>query len=82
LACAHHSSFETTARSAAGLAPTPVRSVFQRVRDRLRTWLERDRQRRALAELSDHLLRDIGVTRAEAMREAAKPFWVSETKHD
>jgi len=37
----------------------------------------RARQRRELAALAEceHLLRDIGVTRAEAMREAGKPFW-------
>jgi uncharacterized protein YjiS (DUF1127 family) len=38
-------------------------------------WLERSRQRRALAELDERLLRDIGVTSAQARREAAKPFW-------
>jgi uncharacterized protein YjiS (DUF1127 family) len=38
-------------------------------------WLERARQRRQLAELSDHMLRDIGLTRADAWAEAEKPFW-------
>jgi uncharacterized protein YjiS (DUF1127 family) len=38
-------------------------------------WTERARQRRALGELSDHMLRDIGVTRADAWAEADKPFW-------
>jgi len=38
-------------------------------------WIERSRQRRALASLSDHELRDIGITRIEAVREAEKPFW-------
>jgi uncharacterized protein YjiS (DUF1127 family) len=38
-------------------------------------WLERGRSRRALATLDDHQLRDIGVTRAEARLESAKPFW-------
>ena len=44
----------------------------------LRLWIERSRQRRHLAELAawdDHLLKDIGVSRDEALREAAKPFW-------
>ncbi len=39
------------------------------------SWLERRRQRRSLLELSDHMLKDIGVTRVEALREGAKPFW-------
>jgi uncharacterized protein YjiS (DUF1127 family) len=41
-------------------------------------WMDRSRQRGRLAELADlddHLLRDIGVTRGEALREAEKPFW-------
>ncbi len=38
-------------------------------------WRERARQRRALASLDDHLLRDVGLSRAEVVREARKPFW-------
>jgi uncharacterized protein YjiS (DUF1127 family) len=44
----------------------------------LRFWAGRSRQRRQLgelAELDNYLLRDIGVSREEALREAAKPFW-------
>jgi uncharacterized protein YjiS (DUF1127 family) len=36
---------------------------------------ERSRQRQALAALDDHHLKDIGVTRQQAITEAAKPFW-------
>jgi uncharacterized protein YjiS (DUF1127 family) len=38
-------------------------------------WMERSRQRRALADLDDRLLRDIGLARDEARRECANPFW-------
>jgi uncharacterized protein YjiS (DUF1127 family) len=38
-------------------------------------WLDRSRQRRQLAQLSDHMLRDIGLTRVDAWAEAEKPFW-------
>jgi len=38
-------------------------------------WFERARQRRQLRELSDHMLRDIGLTRADAWAESEKPFW-------
>lgn len=41
----------------------------------VRTWFDCSRQRRALSELDDRLLRDIGLTRAQAQREAARPFW-------
>jgi uncharacterized protein YjiS (DUF1127 family) len=46
----------------------------------LSIWLQRRRRRKTLAELvehSDRLLDDIGVSRTEAMLEAAKPFWRS-----
>ncbi len=38
-------------------------------------WAERAGQRRALAALDDPALKDIGVSRADAAAEAAKPFW-------
>jgi len=38
-------------------------------------WTGRARQRRALADLSDTLLRDVGLTRADVEAEATKPFW-------
>jgi uncharacterized protein YjiS (DUF1127 family) len=40
-------------------------------------WLDRPFQRIALRDIADnpHLLRDLGLTREEALREAAKPFW-------
>jgi uncharacterized protein YjiS (DUF1127 family) len=40
-------------------------------------WRERSHQRCALRGLASdaHLLRDIGVTEAEALTEARRPFW-------
>jgi uncharacterized protein YjiS (DUF1127 family) len=38
-------------------------------------WIERARQRHALAGLEDRMLRDIGITRLDAARECEKPFW-------
>ena len=43
----------------------------------LNSWLERRRQRRALLSLSDHMLKDIGISRADAYAEGVKPFWRS-----
>lgn len=39
-------------------------------------WTARWRQRLALAGLDDRLLRDAGITRSEAARGIAKPFWL------
>ena len=42
-------------------------------------WFARSRQRRALREIAErndfHLLKDIGVSQEEALREANKAFW-------
>ncbi|MBE0404685.1 MULTISPECIES: DUF1127 domain-containing protein [Halomonas] len=35
----------------------------------------RERSRRQLLTLDDRLLRDIGITRAQAQREGRKSFW-------
>jgi uncharacterized protein YjiS (DUF1127 family) len=59
-----------------GLRSAVRRSVIRMVEVFL-AWHDRARERRALMELSDHMLRDIGISRAEAHGEAAKPFWRS-----
>jgi uncharacterized protein YjiS (DUF1127 family) len=50
-------------------------SVVRRCLATLRLWRQRAQERRALAALDDRLLADIGVTRADAERECAAPFW-------
>jgi uncharacterized protein YjiS (DUF1127 family) len=37
--------------------------------------LERRRQRKALLELDDRMLADIGITKSQAIDEGKKPFW-------
>ncbi len=37
--------------------------------------MRRRKTRSSLANLPDYILKDIGLTRAEAYQEAAKPFW-------
>ena len=39
-------------------------------------WIQRYKQRRNLARLPTHLLRDINVTSEQVERETSKPFWV------
>ncbi len=38
-------------------------------------WQERTSQRRHIAGLDDRSLKDVGLSRADADSEAAKPFW-------
>ena len=55
---------------AAGLAPALQRAVEAPV-----DWIARMRDRRQLASLSDSMLKDIGVSRADAEHEIEKHFW-------
>jgi uncharacterized protein YjiS (DUF1127 family) len=50
-------------------------STVQRAVTLLLIWRERARQRHQLQLLNDHMLRDIGLTRADVFAEASKPFW-------
>lgn len=40
-------------------------------------WQRRANERFALQSLDDRMLRDIGITHADADREARKPFWIA-----
>jgi len=51
----------------AGLWLSAVRTI--------RRWRRTARDRRDLLKLSDALLEDIGLTRADIAREANRPFW-------
>lgn len=48
---------------------TPLLSLFRELHF---LW---QRQRRRLLELEDHLLKDIGISRADPLQEGRKPFW-------
>jgi uncharacterized protein YjiS (DUF1127 family) len=50
---------------------------FIRLLDALGEWQERSAQRQRLAALDSRMLSDIGIDRATAAAEAAKPFWRS-----
>lgn len=39
------------------------------------TYRARARQRAQLAQLPEHLLKDIGISKTDALQEANKPFW-------
>ncbi|NBE08018.1 DUF1127 domain-containing protein [Paragemmobacter ruber] len=63
----------TMDRSLATPASRPTRRL--RLRERLAQMRALLRQRATLAQLDDHLLRDIGLTRDEAQAEASRPLW-------
>lgn len=52
-----------------------ARRLVVRVVDTLILWQERAQQRHRLAALDPYLLKDIGISRADAWQEANKPFW-------
>jgi uncharacterized protein YjiS (DUF1127 family) len=61
-------------------SPVEPETAFPPHRRSAMRWLleawERRRTRDYLTQLDDRMLKDIGVTRVEARREASKPFWL------
>ena len=57
------------------LRGSPLRALAALACARLLRWHQLSRERRALLALDERMLKDIGVTRAEAEREARRPFW-------
>lgn len=49
--------------------------LVTRLVDRLLDWQDRERQRRHLASLDDHVLADVGLTHGDVEQEIRKPFW-------
>ena len=52
-----------------------VAAILDRVIETPFVWAERVAERRHLAQLDDHLLRDIGLSRADLDAVSTKPFW-------
>ncbi|WP_407682138.1 DUF1127 domain-containing protein [Pseudodonghicola flavimaris] len=59
----------------ADLRRKPSTSKMQRIKTVVGLWFFRRRTRQQLSELDTHLLEDIGVTHAQAQKEASRPFW-------
>ena len=63
--------YDTASRSPRQTSANPLLWLYAL----LYQWQARAEQRSHLAEIEDRLLDDAGLTRADADREAAKPFW-------
>ncbi len=64
------------ARSTTTTASAPARgSWWAMARRLLQTWSQRSAERLQLWDLTDSDLRDMGVSRLDAIAEASKPFW-------
>jgi len=50
-------------------------AILKHVRKRLAAWSAQRRAYAALLSLGEHELKDIGISRAQALFEAEKPFW-------
>lgn len=50
-------------------------SFLRAMLGQLRKYRELSKQRKLLAQLPDYLLKDMGITRADALNEASKKFW-------
>ena len=62
------------ARMNNGIEPLSHR-LWHAITTRIGHWHRNRTTRRQLTRLSESALRDIGIKRYEAMREAQKPFW-------
>ncbi|HVI51331.1 MAG TPA: DUF1127 domain-containing protein [Candidatus Sulfotelmatobacter sp.] len=68
-------SVHTAARQATASPPAQP-GLFLRLCLRLEQWVQRVNDRRLLAQMDDRMLKDIGISSADALKESAKPFWL------
>jgi uncharacterized protein YjiS (DUF1127 family) len=55
--------------------PDRPRSLLRAALRRILLWAQRSAERRCLAALSDAALKDMGISRYDALYETRKPFW-------
>lgn len=71
---------EQTVRSLRPFAVAVVRTLDRAllaVFEKVYVWQERARQRHQMAEMSDHMRSDLGLSLGDVEREASKPFWLN-----
>jgi len=64
---------QSTSEHALPLAP--AQGLWRNLAALIATWQSRAKQRRELQEMEPRILRDLGLSKAEAAFESAKPFW-------
>jgi uncharacterized protein YjiS (DUF1127 family) len=73
-------SFRDIAPSALSRSKARLSRLIAGMRSTVGRWYARSSQRRTLREIAErndfHLLKDIGVSQEDALREADKPFWL------
>ena len=69
------STFSTSRTDGPTRSSTSQSSALLRIVAMIEMAVERRRSRLALMELGDAQLKDIGISRSEAFREANRPFW-------
>ncbi len=55
--------------------PAAVGRAAKQLAHTLHVWRCRIEEREQLRKMNEHMLKDIGIDRADAYREASKPFW-------
>ena len=70
-----HANAYAIRRHAPVRAVTGLGGLAARVVGLVLRWQERARGRRELQALDERMLKDIGLNRIDALREADKPFW-------
>jgi uncharacterized protein YjiS (DUF1127 family) len=58
-----------------------LKPLLYRLINRLNLYARRIRTRRQLFDLEDYVLRDLGLTRQQALEEARRYFWQGEDGH-
>ncbi|MVW75823.1 DUF1127 domain-containing protein [Pseudomonas xionganensis] len=61
--------------------PLQLAQPWRRLGRQLKRWWQLAEQRRQLAMLGDAQLKDIGLSRADALQEAERPFWDDPCSH-
>jgi uncharacterized protein YjiS (DUF1127 family) len=66
---------ETSRVPRVGFVGRAIKDIGKTIWTVLLRWQEREEMRSRLADMDDRILKDVGLTREDLLREIAKPFW-------